>query len=169
MSPLAFVDHCRIEVEIEPGNVLAEDPYLGAGSIEHTLDRIGDHVSAYALHGDRRERMRDQHTSHQRIGLITDDDAPGLGNRLEARGKVRFGADNRVIHAVTAAEIAHIAETGIDAHTYTKGVLDALVAPLGIEFRNAALHVERHAHTRDGVLTIALALGITEEDQHGIA
>lgn len=39
-------------------------------------------------------------------GLVAQREAAGLGDRLQARGEVRFGADDCLVHAVAAAEIA---------------------------------------------------------------
>ena len=56
--------------------------------------------------------------------------AAGLGDRLEARREVRLGADDRVVHAVGAAEIADVAVAGVDAHAHAERLLDAAPAPL---------------------------------------
>src|SRR6476660_5461067 len=70
--------------------------------------------------------MRDQHAPYERIRLIPDDDVSGLRDRLQPCGKVRFRADDRVIHAVATAEIPDVAEAGIDAHAYAERVFDGL-------------------------------------------
>ena len=122
----AGVDHAGVEIEIEPGHVFAEDFDLLSVAIEHALDRIGNHLAADALHGDRRQRVRRHDVAHQRIGLVADHDMAGLGDRLQARGEVRLGADDRIVHAVGAAEIADVAVAGIDAHADAERVLGAV-------------------------------------------
>src|SRR5262249_52032181 len=86
-----------------------------------------------------------------------------LGDRLQPRSQVRFGADDRVVHAIVAAEISNIAKTRIDAHADPERVLDPVAAPLGVEAGNAMLHFDRHAETRSGVLSIALGLRIAKK------
>ena len=112
--------------------MLAENLNLGAGAVKNAVDRVGNYVAADPLHGDRRQLVCDQHASYQRVGFIADDDVARFRNRLQPRRQVRFGADDRVVHPVGAAEIADVAEAGVDAHPHPERVLDPFVAPLGI-------------------------------------
>ena len=48
-------------------------------------------------------------------------------------------------------------------------MLDAGVAPFGIELGEPVLHLDRHAQAGLRILGFALGLGIAEEDQHGVA
>ena len=57
----------------------------------------------------------------------------------QAGGEVRFRADTLV-----AAEISDVAVPGIDAHAGPERLLDALLAPSGVELGKLALHLERH-------------------------
>ena len=88
---------------------------------------------------------------------------PGSAIDLQPRGEVRLGTDDRIVHPVVAAEIADIAEAGIDAHPHPERLLDAALAPFGIQLRQPALHLERHAQAGAGILGDALGLGIAEE------
>src|SRR5262249_16662322 len=66
--------------------------------------------------------------------------------------EISLGADDRVIHPVVAAEIADVAEAGVDAHAHAEGLLDAALAPLHVELGEAALHVQGHRQARLCVL-----------------
>ena len=48
-------------------------------------------------------------------------------------------------------------------------MLDAGVAPLGVELGEPVLHLERHAQAGLGVLGLALGFRVAEEDQHRVA
>ena len=61
---------------------------------------------------------------------------PGLGDRLQPRGEVRLGADDRVVHPVVAAEIADVAEAGIDAHAHAERLLDASLRHFALSWRS---------------------------------
>src|SRR5829696_8201237 len=52
---------------------------------------------------------------HMREGLVRDQDAAGRRLVLEPRGEVHGAADDGVVHAVLAAEIADRAVAGVDA------------------------------------------------------
>ena len=93
----------------------------------------------------------------------------GLRHRLQACGKIGLGADDRIVHAVVAAEIADIAVAGVDAHAHAERLLDPGVAPFGVEPGDAILHLDRHAQARFGIFGVAFGFRIAEEDQHGVA
>ncbi len=105
-----------------------------------------------------------------RVGFVGEHDAARLGDRLQARGEVRLGADDRVVHAVVAAEIADIAIAGVDAHAGAERTLDAApraIAALSSRRRRCMSTAMQQAGAR--ILVDALGLGIAEEDQHRIA
>src|SRR5262249_24555942 len=56
----------------------------------------------------------------QRIGLVREENGAQLGTRLLAGGQVHLVADDRIVHAVFAAEIAYGTIAGVDGHPYMK-------------------------------------------------
>ena len=93
----------------------------------------------------------------------------GLGDRLQASRQIRFRSDDRVVHTVIAAEIADVAIAAVDAHADAERVLDAGVAPFGVEPGDPVLHLDRHAQAGFRIFGVALGVRIAEEDQHGVA
>jgi opacity protein-like surface antigen len=65
------MDHAGIEVEIKSGHVLAQDFDFLTRFVEHALDRIGNDLATNPLHGDWRQRVRDQYVTDHivRVGL----------------------------------------------------------------------------------------------------
>ena len=100
---------------------------------------------------------------------VADDDVARLRDRLQPRRQIRLGPDDGVVHPIAAAEVADVAEAGIDAHAHAERVFDPFVAPFGIELHDAALHVDRHAHAGSRILGLALGFRVAEEDGDGIA
>ena len=96
-------------------------------------------------------------------------DPARLSDRLQPGGKVRLGADDRIVHPILAAEVADVAVAGVDAHAGPERLLNPALPPLGIELAEAALHINRHAQAGVRVLFDALGLGIPEERQHRVA
>ena len=125
---------------------------------------IGDDRAADALHRDRRQRVRPHHVAHERVRLVGEHDPAGLGDRLEARREVRLGADDRVLDAVLAAEVPDVAEARVDAHADAERALDAVAAPLRVQRRETALHLDCHAQAGFRVRLDAARLGVAEED-----
>src|SRR5215207_9508330 len=76
------------------------------------LDRVGQ-----ALDPDLAARLAMDLVLHMREGLVGDQDAAGRRLVLEPRGEVHGAADDGVVHAVLAAEIADRAIAGVDADT----------------------------------------------------
>ena len=105
----------------------------------------------------------------QRVGLVAEHDAVRLGDALQPGGEVRLGTDDRVVHPVVAAEIADIAVAGVDADAGAERLLDAALAPLGVELGQALLHGDGHPHAGARVLGHALGLRVAEEAQDGVA
>jgi hypothetical protein len=87
---------------------------------------------------------------------------------LQARGKVSFGTNDRIVHPIGATEIADVTEPSIDANSDAEGVLDALIPPFRVQFEEAMLHLSGHAQTSLGVFRLSLGLRITKKDQNGI-
>ena len=83
MRRLGRIDHAGIEIEIEPGHVLAENSDVLAGGIEHAADKLGNVFSADAFHRNRRQRAGDTGVADQCVGLVTEDDLAGFGDRLQ--------------------------------------------------------------------------------------
>ena len=50
-----------------------------------------------------------------------------------------------VVHSVVAAEIAEIAKASVYAHEDADRMLDAGIAPFGVEPCDPILHLDRHA------------------------
>ena len=65
-----------------------------------------------------------------------------------------LAADDRVIHALFAAEIADVAIFGIDADTHVDRSFVAELLPFGAQINHAPLHGDGHAHAREGVLVV---------------
>ena len=63
--------------------MLTENSDVLAGSIEHAADEIGNDFAADAFHRNRRQRAGDNGVADQRVGLVTDDDLAGFGDRLQ--------------------------------------------------------------------------------------
>src|SRR5438876_30848 len=85
----------------------------------------------------RGKRTRTYHVAHEHEGLVAQDDPARLRDRLQTRGEIGLGADDRVIHPVVAAEIADVAEAGVDAHPHAEGLFDAALSPLHVELGEA--------------------------------
>jgi hypothetical protein len=66
-------------------------------------------------------------------GVIADDDVSRFGDRLEARGEINLGTDCGVFHAMHAAEIADVAEAGVDTHAHAERLFRARSTPFDIE------------------------------------
>ena len=96
------MDHAGIEVEIKSGHVLAQDFDFLTRFVEHALDRIGNDRATNPLHGDWRQRVRDQYLSHEGIGLVADHDMPGLGDRLQSSREVHLRALDRMSDTLIA-------------------------------------------------------------------
>src|SRR5581483_9058610 len=126
--------------------------------LDQTFDHIGHYFTADAFHLNRRDRPRAHHVADERIGFVAQHDAAGLGDGLQPRRQIRFRADDRVIHAVFAAEIADIAEAGVDAHAGAEWLLDPALAPFGVKLREPPLHVHRHQEAGAGVFGHAFGL-----------
>ena len=148
--------------------MLTENSDVLAGSIEHAADEIGNDFAADAFHRNRRQRAGDNGVADQRVGLVTDDDLAGFGDRLQPRGEVRLRSDDCVVPAIVAAEISDVAETRIDAHANLERVLNSAAAPFCVEAGNALLHLDRHAQTGSGILGVTLGLRVAEKYQHGV-
>jgi hypothetical protein len=54
-------------------------------------------------------------------------------------------------------------------HADAERVLDARVAPLGVQLCEAPLHIKRHPHAGPGVLRFSIGFRIAKKDQNGIA
>ncbi len=152
LDGLRLVVLLQVEQELEPVGLLADDGAL-AGEIvveaEHLVaaDRLGE-----ALHLDRRLLLGGHLVLHQRIGLVTHEDAVDLGIGLQPRGQIHRAADDRIIHAVLAAEIADGDVARVDADAQVKRLLGAELLPFGSQLPQAPQHGDRHAHARAGVL-----------------
>ena len=94
---------------------------------------------------------------------------PGRRDALQARGEVGLGADDRVVHAVVAAEIADIAVAGVDAHADAGTAARCRARAIRLELRQPLLHGDRHAQAGARVLRGALGLRIAEEREDGVA
>ena len=112
------VDGPGIEVEIEAGHVFAEDLNLPPRFIKHPLHDIGNHRSANALYRDLWQRACRYNVAHENVGVVADDYMSRLGDRLETRREINLGTDGGIVHAVSAAEVADVAEAGVDAHAH---------------------------------------------------
>src|SRR4029079_1865470 len=127
------VDGPRIEVETEAGDVFAEDLDLPSAFVQHTLDDIGNNHAANALHRDRWQRARRHDVAHEDVGLVADDDMSRLGDRLEALREINLGTNGGIVHAVDTAEIADVAEAGVDPHAHTERLFRTRSTPFHIE------------------------------------
>ena len=114
------------------------------------------------------QRARRHDVAHKSVGLVADDDMSRLGDRLEPRREINLGTDGGVVHAVDAAEIADVAEAGVDAHAHAERLFRTRATPFDIELGQPALHLRRHIEAGPGVLHGALGLGVAEEDHQGI-
>src|SRR6516164_5101677 len=115
------IDRIGIDEEVEPGIVLVDDLRSFARRGDAALDRVGHDRVGDALQRDRLQRARAHHVAHEHEGLVAQHDPARLRNRLQTRGEIGLGADDRVVHPVVAAEIADVAETGVDALRTRKG------------------------------------------------
>src|SRR5215213_4772540 len=127
-------------------------------------DRVGE-----ALDPDLAARLAMDLVLHMGEGLVRDQDAAGRRLVLEPRGEVHGAADDGVVHAVLAAEIADRAIAGVDADAAAQRRLDAGVAPGAGELADALLHGERHRDAGERVLLDAAALGVAEEHHDCVA
>ena len=148
--------------------MLAQDFDLLTRFVEHAFDRIGNDLATDPLHRDRRQRVRDQHVSHEGIGLVADHDMPGLGNRLQARREVHLCALDCIVHPIDAAEVSDVAEAGVDSNPRTEGLLHAVVAPFHMQFGQAVLHLRGHSQAGLRVFGIAFGFRIAKENQDGV-
>ena len=74
----------------------------------------GDPVGL-AADGERAERPHLEEPAHEPIRCLADQDGPGLGERLKARGEVRGVADRGVVHLEIVADVADDHRTRVDA------------------------------------------------------
>src|SRR6266516_3752382 len=100
---------------------------------------------------------------------MADENAAQLGMRLQPRCQVYFIADNRVVHAILAAEVADGAIAGGDADTQLEWFLQPGIAPLELKLPYPPLHCDGHVDARESVLFDAFRLGVAEERQDRVA
>jgi hypothetical protein len=78
-------------------------------------------------------------------------------------------ADNGVVHAVLAAEVADGAIARADADPQLERLLQSGIAPFGLQLPHAPLHRHRHVDASQGVLLDSPRLRIAEEGQDRVA
>src|SRR5262249_44730455 len=103
---------------------------------------------------------------HERVGFVAHHDSPGFGDGLQTRREIHLRPDDRVVDSISAPEISDIAKAGVHAHSDPKRVFDPFVAPFCVEFRDIALHVERHPQAINGIFPLALGLWVSKENQY---
>ena len=104
-----------------------------------------------------------------RKGLVRNEDPARSGRLFEPRRKVHAAADDRVVHAVLAAEVADGAEPGVDADPALQRPLDARISPHALQLVHPLAHGDGHAHAGQRVLLDAARLRVAEEDDDGVA
>src|SRR6516165_10537372 len=149
--------------------MFAEYLNVFARGIKDASNGIGNNLAANAFHCNWRQCSSDNDVADQCVCFVADHNISRFCNRLQPGGKIGFSADNRVIHSIIAAEIANVAKTSVYSHSDTDWILNSGIAPLGVEARDLALHLNRHAKTRLGIFDISLSFGIAKKDQHCVA
>ena len=166
-DPLCRLDLRGIERQPEPGpGILNERHAFGKRGTGHRigLDRAFETFDLDRFLGDTQECIPDQQPR-----LLTDEDFPRLRRSLQPVGKVHLLSDDRIIHALVAAEVADRREPGRDAHAHFEALPDTLGQPLAIEFADSLPHLQRHPHTGHGIFRDASGFRIAKEDQHSIS
>ena len=166
---LGLVVLLQVEQDLEAVGLLANHgAFAGEVVIEakHLVaaDRLGE-----ALDLDRRLFLDRHVVLDQGIGLVAEQDAVDLRIRLETRGQVHGAADDGVVHAVVAAEIADRAIAGVDADAEMKGLLGAEFQPLGLQLAEPPQHGDGHAHASPRILLHPFRFRIAKKHHDGVA
>src|SRR5262249_17874859 len=101
--------------------------------------------------------------------LMAHENAAQLSMRLQARREVNFVANDGVIHAVLAPEVAHRAVTRVDSDPQLERLFQSGIAPLELELSHSLLHRDGHLDACHRILLDPLRLRIAEERHDRIA
>jgi hypothetical protein len=105
----------------------------------------------------------------QRVCFVCQQNAAEIGVRLQPRCQIHLVSDDRVVHAIVAAEVSDRAETGIDADAKLEDVFLTPLAPLGLQIAHSLLHRNRHSHACDSVLPRSPGFRISKKQHDGVA
>ncbi len=103
------------------------------------------------------------------VGLVGNNNLTGRGGAFQAGGQIDAAADDRIVHAVIAAEIAHRAKVRMNAHAATQRFFHAAFTPISLQRHHAVAHGNGHSDTDQGVFPYAPALRIAKENYNGVA
>ena len=121
------------------------------------------------LDGDGAGLLGEHGVLDQRVGLVREEDASEVGVRLQPRGQIHLVADDRVVDAIVAAEVADRAKAGVDPDPQLEDVLLAALPPLGLQIPHPLLHGDRHLDAGRRVVARAARFRIAEEQHDGVA
>ena len=91
-------------------------------------NRLGKSLSLYGI-----LLLGQNDVFDERIGFMAEQNAAELGMRLQSGRQVHFAADDGVVHAVLAAEIADGAIARIDADPQLERLFQPGIAPFGLQ------------------------------------
>ena len=95
----------------------AEEPSLLGEFVIDTEDLVGPYRLGKALQRQGTPLLGRYRVLDQRIRLVSKENAARLGMGLQARRKVHFIADDRIVHSIFASKVADSAVSGAYPHT----------------------------------------------------